>query len=165
MRSSSSEERGLRSYRRLRGSETFSPKPSRSTFQSTQPVHPQLTHKGRAIPSSTAQPSQPPATHTCSSPSMNEQPSCGSSLAVVPGSSVEKMAPKSPLTLRHVFSRASRFFSSNAPIVCRVHRGEDAVHRLTWCWKVGEMWEGSWRAIERAVARLLKVCRSADWCI
>jgi hypothetical protein len=43
---------------------------------------------------------------------------------------VEKMAPKSPLTLRHVFSRASRFFSSNAPIVCRVHRGENAVHRL-----------------------------------
>lgn len=50
---------------------------------------------------------------------MNEQPSCGSSLAVVPGSSVEKMAPKSPVTLRHVFSNASRFFSSSVPMVCR----------------------------------------------
>ena len=36
-----------------------------------------------------------PPTHP---PSMKEQPSCGSSLAVVPGSSVEKMLPKSVLT-------------------------------------------------------------------
>ena len=63
-------------------------------------------------------PTPHPPPPSAGSPSMKEQPSTGSSLAVVPGSSVEKMAPKSVVTLRHVFSSASRFFSSSAPMVC-----------------------------------------------
>lgn len=48
------------------------------------------------------------------SPSRKVHSSGGSSLANVPGSSMEKIDPKSWLTFLQVFSRASRFFSSSS---------------------------------------------------
>ena len=47
------------------------------------------------------------------------QSSGGSSLADVPGSSMEKMEPKSWLTLIQVFSSASLFFSSSSAMTWR----------------------------------------------
>ena len=52
-------------------------------------------------------------------PSRKVQSSGGSSLADVPGSSMEKMEPKSWLTLIQVFSSASLFFSSSSAMTWR----------------------------------------------
>lgn len=61
-------------------------------------------------------------------PFRNDWPSWGSSLAVVPGSRVLKMEPKSWFTLTHVFSRASRFFSSSSEITCAINSRLTAVN-------------------------------------
>mmetsp|Transcript_31258 Transcript_31258/g.67136 ORF Transcript_31258/g.67136 Transcript_31258/m.67136 type:complete len:472 (-) Transcript_31258:741-2156(-) len=53
-------------------------------------------------------------------PSSTGQPSCLSSLAFVPGSRVEKMAPKSPLTFSQVFRSASIFFCASSSITASI---------------------------------------------
>ena len=55
-------------------------------------------------------------------PSRKVQSSGGSSLAEVPGSSIEKIDPKSWLTFLQVFSRASRFFSSSSAMTWQHRR-------------------------------------------
>ena len=52
-------------------------------------------------------------------PARKLSPSCGSKAALVPGSSVLKMLPKSWFTLRQVASSASRFFSSSSAMTYR----------------------------------------------
>mmetsp|Transcript_18205 Transcript_18205/g.58882 ORF Transcript_18205/g.58882 Transcript_18205/m.58882 type:complete len:251 (+) Transcript_18205:18-770(+) len=62
----------------------------------------------------------PPNATLTSRPSYTSIPSGASSLAVVPGSSVEKMLPKSLVTFAHVARRASRFFSSSSEITSSI---------------------------------------------
>jgi len=61
----------------------------------------------------------PKATFTCK-PSITVCPCGGSSLALVPGSSVEKIDPKSLLTFCHVVLSASVFFSSSSAITASI---------------------------------------------
>ena len=62
----------------------------------------------------------PPNATRTSRPARKDSPSGGSSLAVVPGSRVLKMEPKSPVTFSHVTFRASFFFSSNSPMTASI---------------------------------------------
>mmetsp|Transcript_69897 Transcript_69897/g.164484 ORF Transcript_69897/g.164484 Transcript_69897/m.164484 type:complete len:203 (-) Transcript_69897:889-1497(-) len=55
-----------------------------------------------------------------SSPSRTVPPSGGSSLACAPGSSVEKMEPKSRFTFAHVVLRALFFLSSSSSMTCSI---------------------------------------------
>lgn len=55
-------------------------------------------------------------------PFRKDWPSSGSNFALVPGSRVLKIDPKSWLTFSHVFSRASRFFSSNSSMTCQIRK-------------------------------------------